>query len=99
MNGEPGTIYLLHYAAAIGNPASKYGTAQHYTGWARNLPARLTHHARGTAGVPITAAFAAAGIGFQLARTWPGDRTRERRIKNQGGASRHCPLCKTGGPR
>jgi hypothetical protein len=34
-----------------------------------------------------------AGIGWQLARTWPGGRARERQLKNQGGASRLCPLC------
>jgi hypothetical protein len=35
----------------------------------------------------------AAGIGFTLARTWPGTKSRERQIKTQGGASRHCPEC------
>ena len=35
-----------------------------------------------------------AGIGFRLARTWPGvTRARERQLKRQGGASRHCPIC------
>jgi hypothetical protein len=33
------------------------------------------------------------GIGWQLARTWTGDRNRERQLKNQGGKSRMCPLC------
>ena len=35
----------------------------------------------------------AAGIGWQLARMWPGSRARERQIKRQGGHARHCPLC------
>jgi hypothetical protein len=35
----------------------------------------------------------AAGITWQLARTWPGDRVRERQLKRQGGAARRCPLC------
>jgi hypothetical protein len=35
-----------------------------------------------------------AGIGFQLARTWDGDRYRERALKRQGGASRRCPICR-----
>jgi hypothetical protein len=35
----------------------------------------------------------AAGITWTLARTWPGDRNRERQLKNQGGASRRCPAC------
>ena len=34
-----------------------------------------------------------AGIGWQLARMWPGSRARERQIKRQGGHARHCPLC------
>lgn len=35
-----------------------------------------------------------AGIGWQVARIWwPGNRTLERRLKIQGGASRRCPLC------
>jgi hypothetical protein len=37
-----------------------------------------------------------AGIGFTLARTWPGTRARERQLKAQGGASRRCPICKEG---
>ena len=35
----------------------------------------------------------AAGIGWQLARMWPGGRARERQIKRQGGHARKCPLC------
>lgn len=34
-----------------------------------------------------------AGIGWQLARLWPGGRAREREIKRQGGHARKCPLC------
>lgn len=33
------------------------------------------------------------GIGWTLARTWSGTRSRERQIKNMGGASRRCPMC------
>jgi hypothetical protein len=37
---------------------------------------------------------AGAGISWTLARTWPEvTRTFERKLKNQGGASRRCPLC------
>jgi hypothetical protein len=35
-----------------------------------------------------------AGIEWQLARVWAGGRERERQLKRQGGASRHCPVCK-----
>ena len=35
----------------------------------------------------------AAGIGWQLARMWPGSRARERQIKRQGGHARKCLMC------
>ena len=34
-----------------------------------------------------------AGIGWQLARIWPGTRTRERSLNGSGGAARRCPVC------
>jgi predicted GIY-YIG superfamily endonuclease len=86
MTDEPGTIYLLHFSAPFGH-------AKHYTGWARNLDARLAHHANGT-GARLTQVVAAAGIGWTLARTWDGTRSRERQLKRQGGASRRCPVCR-----
>jgi predicted GIY-YIG superfamily endonuclease len=81
-----GTIYLLHFD-------SPFGHAKHYTGWASRLEARLAHHAKGT-GANLLRHVGQAGIGWTLARTWEGDRNRERQLKNQGGASRHCPICK-----
>jgi hypothetical protein len=83
-----GTVYLLHFDRP-------YRHAKHYTGWAassRSLKRRLAQHGRGD-GARLLAVAHAAGIGWQLARTWPGDRTRERQIKRQGGASRYCPMC------
>jgi predicted GIY-YIG superfamily endonuclease len=80
-----GTVYLLHFDRP-------YRHAKHYTGWAVDLAARLARHERGD-GARLLAVVHAAGIGWQLARTWPGGRTRERQIKRQGGASRYCPLC------
>jgi len=55
--------------------------------------ARLDAH-RTHSDVKIMQAVRAAGIGWALARTWQGSRFRERQIKNQGGASRYCPVCK-----
>jgi hypothetical protein len=42
----------------------------------------------------------AAGLTFELAWVeYPATRGRERRLKNQGGAARRCPLCRgTAGP-
>lgn len=89
----PGTVYLLHFDQPIGNTNSRTGYAQHYTGWAADLMARLDAH-RTHSDVKIMEAVRAAGIGWALARTWQGSRFRERQIKRQGGASRYCPVCK-----
>lgn len=80
-----GTIYLIHFD-------SPYKHARHYIGWTTDLNARLAAHANGT-GARLMEVITAAGIGWSLARTWTGTRSRERQIKNQGGASRCCPLC------
>jgi predicted GIY-YIG superfamily endonuclease len=81
-----GTVYLLH----LDEP---FGHARHYTGWASDLHGRLAHHAAGT-GANLLRHVAKAGIGWQLARTWQGDRYLERRIKRRGGATRRCPICR-----
>ncbi len=93
-----GTVYLLHLSEPYGpgGGANGRGTARHYTGWAgggaRGLARRLAKH--GTAqGARLLAMAQAAGITWELARTWPGGRDRERQLKRQGGASRRCPLC------
>lgn len=82
---EAGTIYLLHFDRPFGH-------AKHYTGWALNLNARLAHHESGS-GANLLRHVKEAGIAWKLARTWVGDRNFERRLKNRGGASRHCPIC------
>lgn len=80
-----GTVYLLHFERP-------YKHARHYRGYTDDLTARLAAHANGS-GARLMAVIHAAGIGFTLARTWPGTRTRERQLKNQGGAARMCPIC------
>jgi hypothetical protein len=93
-----GLVYLLHFDQPyIPYPdAPAIACAGHYTGFAaggpRQLQRRLAKH--GTAdGAKLMLAVARAGITWQLARTWPGDRNLERRLKTQGGAARRCPLC------
>lgn len=81
-----GTVYLLHFT-------ERYRHAQHYTGWTVDLDARLATHRSGD-GARLLEVIAGAGIDWQLARTWPGGRNRERALKRQGGASRRCPICK-----
>jgi predicted GIY-YIG superfamily endonuclease len=78
-------VYLLHFDRP-------YRHARHYTGWTGNLDARLDDHAHGH-GARLLQVVKDAGIGWTLARTWTGPRTKERALKKQGGAARRCPLC------
>ena len=87
-----GVIYLLHFDRPIGDLANPRGFAGHYTGWTLNLPGRLQEHAAGR-GARLMQVVGEAGIGWQLARIWPGTRTRERSLKRSGGAARRCPVC------
>ena len=59
-----------------------YRHARHYAGWTGN-------------GARLITVIRHAGIGFTLARTCTGDRTKERAIKRAGGPVRYCPLCTT----
>lgn len=88
---DPGTVYLIHFDERIGGPGSK--GAQHYLGWAADDPnARLEHHRRGL-GARILAYCVSKGIGFDIVRTWDGDRHLERRMKNRGHFPEICPTC------
>ena len=82
---QAGTVYLIHFDRP-------YRHARHYTGWAGNLDARLARHRAGN-GARLIEVVMAAGIGWELARTWPGTRADERRIKRARNAPRLCPLC------
>lgn len=85
-------LYLLHL-----DPP--YRHAAHYLGWAYNIRKRVREHR--SAGIrcsPLLRAQLAAGGEILLARCIPGgDRTLERRMKRQGGLSRHCPICRAAG--
>jgi hypothetical protein len=76
-------VYLLHFDKPY----------RHYLGWAADLDARLSAHSAGNGG-RLMAVIKAAGIGYQLARTWEGaDRYRERELKKRHNAPRLCPIC------
>jgi predicted GIY-YIG superfamily endonuclease len=81
----PGTVYLIHFDTA-------YKHARHYTGWTTDLDARLQAHRDGR-GARLMEIVTQAGITWQLARTWAGERDRERAIKNRHQAPQLCPLC------
>lgn len=85
MTAGAGTVYLLHFDRPLQH-------AQHYLGFASRLEARLEHHRNGT-GARLMAVVRDAGIGFVLARTWAGDRTLERQLKNRHMHRRLCPIC------
>lgn len=87
--GPQGTVYLL----CLDEP---FGHARHYLGWAGpgNLAQRQAHHRAGS-GANLLRHVAEAGIGWQLVRTWAGDRHRERQLKARG-KSRACPRCSPG---
>ena len=89
---QPGTVYLIHFQ-------QPYKHARHYLGWVHSptfLEPRLGAHRDG-AGARLMAVITAAGIGWELVRTWPANRAFERRLKRQGGLSRHCPVCRATG--
>jgi hypothetical protein len=81
-----GTVYLLHFERPY------KGRSRHYLGFTRNLEQRLESHRHGTACATTKLAFD-RGIGFTLARTWPGTQKLERDIKRTGVVN-CCPVCR-----
>ena len=81
----PGSAeYLLQFARP-------YKHARHYLGFAEDLERRLAQHRAGR-GARLVQVVLGAGIGFEVARTWDGDRRFERQLKNQRNApTRLCP--------
>ena len=78
-------IYLIHFGEA-------YKRARHYLGSTDNLAERLKAHATGQ-GARLMEVITAAGISWAVARTWPGDRKLERKLKSRKNAPLLCPLC------
>lgn len=83
-----GTVYLLHFD-------QPYRHAQHYIGYASRLSERIQRHKNGT-GARLIEVITLQGIGFQVARTWHGNRTLERQLKNQHKHKALCPICTPG---
>ncbi len=82
------TVYLLHFA----QPISPQHTTQHYIGSAEKVISRLDIH-HDCPDARLLQVAKARGIAFALARTWPGGRAAERRIKNWKMGRRLCPIC------
>lgn len=83
-----GTLYLIHFD----RPISEGHTSQHYLGFAEELMPRFYAHLHGR-GARLTQVAVERGIGFELVRAWQGNRSDERRLKNQKNAPRLCPHC------
>jgi predicted GIY-YIG superfamily endonuclease len=87
------TVYLLHFTTPIGDLDNPHGAAQHYLGYTpASVEQRLDEHAKGI-GARICAAAVQAGADLLVARTWPGGRPLERRLKRYKKAHKLCPLC------
>lgn len=80
-------VYLIHFDRP-------YKHARHYIGYTENLDQRFHEHEHNTHGARLLQVVKEAGINFEVVRTWPGDRTLERRLKNQKNAWRLCPVCR-----
>jgi predicted GIY-YIG superfamily endonuclease len=94
-----GIVYLIHFARPIGNTNNPHAYAQHYIGWTpRQLDSRLALHQAGN-GARIMASVSAAGIAWEVSRTWPGGRELERKIKRAKAAPRMCRICAPGNQR
>jgi predicted GIY-YIG superfamily endonuclease len=80
-------VYLLHFERP-------YFHARHYIGFTNDrIEQRLEEHKKGD-GARLMQVITQAGIGFEVARTWEGDRSLERQLKNRKNAARLCPICR-----
>jgi hypothetical protein len=84
-------IYILHIDPPLAH-------ARHYVGFTEDddVARRVNEHINQTGRRPskLVGAALRAGCAVTLVGTMPGDRTRERRLKDGGSASKYCPLCK-----
>lgn len=80
-------IYLIHFDRPLHH-------AQHYIGFCKegSLADRIKQHTAGR-GAKILAALKARNIGWQVVKTFAGDRHEERRMKNCKKSALFCPIC------
>ena len=86
-----GTVYLVCFRNTDGSKAW-VGHAGHYVGWTRYLSKRRVRHEAGH-GAHLTSVAVSLGLVLELARTMPGSKNDEYRVKWLGGQTRYCPLC------
>ena len=91
---KPAQVYLLHFEQPY------WSKAQHYVGYTTiGADKRIEKHRNGTGSLLVNYAHNKKGIPFQVAMVEDfGEaslaRHFERKLKNEGHLSRHCPICK-----
>ncbi len=81
-------LYILHFETPLAH-------AQHYLGYVadeRRLQERLEEHANGR-GARLMEVVTERLISWSVARTMPGDKGRERALKNNANTRAYCPIC------
>lgn len=81
-------VYLLHFDPPVAH-------ARHYVGLVREstVEERLGQHLT-KKGSPLVRAAVEAGSVVTLVKTWPGDASLERHLKDAKNSHRHCPRCR-----
>lgn len=88
-----GWVYLVHLIPFYPPVPVNGQQAKHYSGWSRDLPARLEIHALGGPDAArLLQVQVEAGGTWQLVAVQRGTRDREIQLKYHG-AARRCPLC------
>lgn len=95
MGVSVGTVYLIHFERPIGDLENPRGQARHYLGYTEDLEGRLQAHRSGN-GARLMEVVSEMDIEWTVARTWPGDRALERRLKNRHNSPKLCPICNRG---
>lgn len=101
-------VYLLHFVDAVTgvtrryvgkstSPTKRVQAVLHYTGYADDGTRRIAEHrSGGSSSARMMQVAHADGLSFIVASWFSGqDRSFERMLKNQGGARRHCPVCRS----
>lgn len=93
----PGTVYLICLSEPFTGrqraPGRQPQVIRHYIGLAPvTLDKRMAAHRAGN-GARMIQVITAAGIGWQLARTWPPAPGLERTLKKRKNARKLCPIC------
>jgi hypothetical protein len=104
-----GTIYLLHFERKYKHVQHYIGYAEHdlmarldehaKTLWQRfdqpldNGNGSIKAGEKHGDGALLLGVINSLGIGFQLVRTWQGDRAVERLLKSKKRAPKFCPIC------